>query len=149
MALRPNRRYAPSKTVDERLWPRIDASADCWEWTGATTKGYGVIFVGGYPHMAYTHRVVWERLVGPIEDDYELDHLCRNKVCANPDHLELVSHKTNVLRGWSDPARRARKTQCKRGHAFTDKNTYVTPSGHRQCRTCHRDQMREAYRVAV
>lgn len=66
----------------------------CWEWNGSVHKvGYGTI------NMEYAHRVIYEREVGPIPDGYDIDHLCRNKLCVNPAHLEPVPHAVNVRRG--------------------------------------------------
>lgn len=122
--------------IPERLADKIDASGDCWEWTGARTKhGYGRVSIAGNVRQA--HRVVWELLVGLIHDGFTLDHLCRNERCVNPDHLEPVTHGENVLRGYSPTSLNARKTHCKNGHPFTQDNTYY--EGHwRRCRTCNR-----------
>lgn len=68
----------------------------------------------------------------------ELDHLCRNRRCCRPDHLEPVTHKENVLRGMAPSAINARKTHCKRGHEFTAENIYPSPDGVRRCRECRR-----------
>lgn len=119
----------------ERLFSLIDASGDCWEWTGRTNHvNRGVFYANGKTHQA--HRIVWETLVGPVPDGLELDHLCRHTVCVNPDHLEPVTHRENMLRGFNPSADNAKKTHCKRGHPFDEKNTYVRPNGHRTCRRC-------------
>ena len=114
----------------------------CWIFTGAKTKaGYGSIRRGRYEeNMALTHRVMWEQLVGVIPDDKVIDHLCRVRACCNPDHLELVSVKANNRRGaW--PLR----GHCKRGHEMTTANTYLLPSGYRQCKAC-KELARNTYR---
>jgi hypothetical protein len=82
------------------------------------------------------HRVSYERYVGPIPEGAHLDHLCRNRACVNPEHLEPVSVQTNILRGVSPSAVNAAKTECLRGHPFDDENTYVCPAGKRRCRAC-------------
>ncbi|HEY7824270.1 MAG TPA: HNH endonuclease signature motif containing protein [Acidimicrobiia bacterium] len=86
----------------DRFWNKVDASGDCWEWIGATAgNGYGKINVKGRDHYPeFAHRVGWELLVGPIPDGLVIDHLCRNTLCVNPDHLEPVTHKVNVRRGY-------------------------------------------------
>lgn len=86
------------------------------------------------------HRFAYMVHVGPIPDGLVLDHLCRNRACCNPLHLEPVSNRTNVLRGVGGPATNIAKTDCVRGHPFDEANTRIDSKGHRQCRTC--DQVR-------
>jgi hypothetical protein len=84
----------------------------------------------------YAHRVLYRLVNGPIPIGAEIDHLCRNRSCVNPDHLEAVSHRENLMRSPIAPAAiNARKTHCKYGHEFTQTNTYVS-SGRRRCRLC-------------
>lgn len=110
---------------------------ECWEWTGAKLpKGYGVISY--LNKQQYVHRLMYENVVGEIPFGYQLDHLCRFTACVNPDHLEAVTPRVNVLRGNSSPARNARLTHCKRGHPFDAANTYHGKYG-RMCRRCHAD----------
>jgi len=89
---------------------------------------------GGY---FYAHRYVYEQEVGPIPDGLTLDHLCRNRACVNPDHLEPVTMRVNTLRGETITARNAAKTRCDKGHEFTPENTMRKPDG-RRCRVCQR-----------
>lgn len=132
----------------ERLWRRVDATGDCWTWTGYLAKtGYGQIADKPGP-MAYTHRVAWESLVGPIPDGMQLDHLCRNRACVNPDHLEQVASAVNTLRGHGPSARAARRQTCAQGHPYSDENTYRHPK-QRMCRVCRRERDRAYYRRAV
>ncbi len=127
----------PSFSDEEWFWSKVDATGDCWIWTRATNKhGYGCARHQGQRQLA--HRTAYELLVGPIPDGLEPDHLCRNSPCVNPDHIELVTHRTNSLRGYSPPARNARKTHCLRGHPFSGDNLRITPTGGRVCRACHR-----------
>jgi len=117
-------------TLPQRVTSRIDASGDCWEWTGVVTdNGYGRVWYKG--NMRGAHRAVWELLVGPIPKDLTIDHLCRNRSCVNPDHLEPVTILENRQRSplFLKPA-------CRNGHPFTTVNTYNHPGGWRACRTC-------------
>ena len=111
----------------------------CWFWMAAKTNGYGVVQHNGRVQRA--HRVVYEHLVGPIPVGLELDHLCRNRACVNPAHLEPVTGKDNIARGESMSALHSRQTHCRAGHEFTPDNTYLRKRGHnteRFCRECCR-----------
>lgn len=133
----PNR----GKPLMEHVWASVDFSGPCWEWTGGTgPRGHGHVDkrIDGKPRRLMVHRVVWEYLVGPIPADLELDHLCRNTCCCNPDHLEPVTSGENTRRGFSPSGLNARKNRCVHGHDFTEENTYVPPDGRRICRTCLR-----------
>ena len=112
-----------------------DTPEGCWEWTGAIqSRGYGS--VGHAGKTTLTHRLAYELLVGPIPAGLHLDHLCRNRPCCNPVHLEPVEQRTNTLRGVGFAATNAVKTHCKRGHEYTELNTYTDKRGSRSCRTC-------------
>ena len=134
-------------SLAERLfWQYIEKKDQlgCWPWSGPTREGrYGVI------GQRYAHRFAYELLVGPIPRDLEIDHLCRNRLCVNPDHLEPVTHRENILRGISLPARRARQNHCKNGHAFTTENTYFRDNGNRTCRTCHCAKQRDRKKLVI
>ena len=137
---------------EDRFWSKVDASGDCWLWTASTSRlGYGEFRLGGRIRKA--HRVAYEMLVGLIPDDLEIDHLCRVRHCVNPDHMEPVTHRVNVLRGASLSAANARKAHCKRGHPFDEENTHiwVRPNGGqmRQCRACDRNRPRRERRSAA
>lgn len=133
------RRGLPLK---ERLRSKIRVNEEgCWVWTGTKNPdGYGKISIGRGRVPVY--RVMWILIRGPIPEGLVLDHLCRNPACCNPDHLEPVTQKVNILRGESPSARNARKTVCKRGHPFDGQNTYRWRGG-RFCRACARIRGRE------
>lgn len=123
---------------------RIDENG-CWVWQlhCMPTEGYGLIAVDGRPRLA--HRVSYETFVGPIPDGLQLDHLCRNRPCVNPDHLEPVTCQENIRRSPIHISRvRASKTHCPQNHEYTDENTYVDRRGRRSCRTCTRIRNRLA-----
>lgn len=116
----------------ERLMRRVVVDGNgCWIYGGKLMNtGYGSIHVDGVPTL--THRFSYEVHVGPIPDGLHIDHLCRVRACCNPEHLEPVTQAENNRRA-------ARKLDhCKRGHAFDETNTYVSPDGMRQCRTCRK-----------
>lgn len=122
-----------------RRWSeRVDASGDCWEWTGPRTPtGYGRCYFRG--NQVGAHRVAIELLVGPIPSHLEVDHLCRNRSCVNPDHLELVTHRENLRRS---PALAVGKSHCPQGHPYSGENLNerMTPNGRtkKTCRVCDR-----------
>lgn len=93
------------------------------------------------------HKWAYESIVGPVPEGMELDHLCRNRACVNPAHLEAVSRRVNQLRGLSISAKNARKTHCVHGHPLTGENVYEW-RGSRYCRAC-RAAARELRRVAA
>ena len=131
-------KYTPVVPLDFLL-ARIDASGDCWEWTGSLApNGYGVVTVKikGKWFNRGAHRVVWTTLCGPIPGNLPLDHLCRVHACVNPDHLEPVSAAVNIRRGMSPAVISARRNACHRGHAYTPQNLYIEMNGKRHCRTC-------------
>lgn len=93
----------------------INSDTNCWEWQRTTSNlGYARFF---YDHrLGYGHRYAWESAHGPIPQGLTLDHLCRNRRCVNPDHLETVTLKENLLRGDTPTARAALRTHCHQGH---------------------------------
>lgn len=120
----------------ESIMARIDTtggSEACWVWNGKVTKdGYGQAKFQG--HSVYAHRLVYELVIGPIETE-TLDHLCRNRLCANPRHLEPVSNRENILRGYGPAAINARMSYCRKGHVFDLANTYWHKT-RRICKLC-------------
>jgi hypothetical protein len=123
-----------------RFFAKVDDDGDCHEWTAALDSyGYGQFSRprgAGGQRTVKAHRWVFEYLCAPIGEGMVIDHLCRNRSCVNPDHLEQVTHRENC--------RRAKKTHCKRGHEYTEGNTYTAPDGKkRNCRACTNENARK------
>lgn len=118
---------------------RYKIVGECWLWTGALSpNGYGTFGSGGS-----AHRIIYELLKDPIPIGLQLDHLCRTRHCVNPDHLQPITVRENILRGEGFAAINARKTHCVRGHEFTQDNTYINPTNkQRGCRLCFRVKYR-------
>lgn len=115
----------------------IESEAGCWvKQHGIDRHGYSSVDLPGGTRQR-GHRFVWEEFRGPIPDGLVLDHLCRNTACVNPDHLEPVTIAVNNQRG------KALLMECKYGHKYDESNTYVTPSGSRNCRACRARSLRE------
>lgn len=136
-------------SMHERIERNVVRSHDgCWEWIGGLdSAGYARLYRDGRT-LGRAHRVVYELYRGPIPDGLGLDHLCRIRHCVNPDHLEPVTQRENLLRSpLTGPGANARKTHCKRGHEFTPENTLQMPSRgtSRTCRICRNAQHRARY----
>jgi hypothetical protein len=134
------------KEVIDRFWSKVIRITDsCWIWKGALKDdGYAQFWISNQhpPHQEYIHRFVYEITKGSIPDGLAIDHLCRNRACPNPDHLEAVSSKENVLRGIGITAVNSRKTHCKHGHLLTAENIYVYDKG-RVCKLCLKDREKQ------
>lgn len=131
--------------MGSRRRPAVDRFAEkvaltesgCIEWIASlNNRGYGT-FASGHGSTVVAHRWSYEYHVGPIPSGFQLDHLCENRACINPDHLDPVTARANLLRAAGMAAINASKTHCPAGHAYSGDNLYIVPkNGDRRCRTC-------------
>lgn len=136
------------RPVEDRFAARIALTeSGCIEWFGATNGTYGVIKLGPAQgkRQVYVHRWSYEHHNGPIPNGLTIDHLCRNVLCVNPEHLEAVTQRENIMRSTSPTALNAAKTRCVNGHPLTPENLYVSRKGHRTCRACTKRRSRASY----
>lgn len=126
------------KTIEERFFEKIEKINSCWIWKSTITPtGYGHFSTGGTNQRELAHRFSYELHKGKIPERLVVDHLCRNRSCVNPDHLQIVTQQENVLRGIGAAAINARKTHCVKGHSF-EEMAYVNHKGQRICNECKR-----------
>ena len=118
----------------ERFIAKIDFSENCWTWTNKLDNGYGRFWLNN--KLELSHRFAWLIWAGQIPAGKQLDHLCRNRSCVNPAHLEPVTIKENVLRGIGITAQNARKTHCSKGHPLSGYNAVIRKTGTKSCRIC-------------
>lgn len=141
-----------SMTPQERFWIKVDKDGPvpdcaphlgpCWVWTaGKFEDGYAIFQLHG--KLKKAHCVTYEWAHGPVPGELVLDHLCRNRSCVNPFHLEPVTQQINVHRGTSFAAANSQKTHCPAGHEYDEANTHVSKSGRRSCRKCGAERMRQ------
>lgn len=121
----------PKRSAEDRFWEKVDKQASgCWVWTASKSLGYGKFSMGG--QLRNAHRVAYEWARGQIPAGLHLDHLCRNRSCVNPDHLEAVTQGENIRRG-----EKAQRMHCPAGHPYDVTNTYHRKDKvGRMCRAC-------------
>jgi hypothetical protein len=125
----------------ERFWAKVDKTESCWLWTASCNGGgYGMFRDAVMERRADAHRFSYEFHVGAIPAGLVLDHLCRNRNCVNPEHLEAVTQRVNVHRGLRGPAN---VTHCPQGHPYEGENVIYATDGARKCRACNRIRNRE------
>lgn len=125
------------RRIENRFWYQVERTDGCWKWLGSKTpEGYGKIQWSAKTTVG-AHRLAYVLLKGPIPNGFTIDHLCRNPSCVNPDHLEAVTLRENILRGTGPTANQARQTHCLRGHEFTPHNTAMQ-GNRRRCLECRR-----------
>lgn len=121
----------PTPYALRRFMKAVDSTKECWRWTGFINKdGYGQITIDKETYKA--HRVSYTWMKGTIPETLTLDHVCHNRWCVNPQHLDPVLASVNVSR------QRFFKTGCRNGHAYTEENTYYYSGANRfrMCRIC-------------
>jgi hypothetical protein len=132
---------------EERFWSKVNKTELCWIWQGALSeKGYGTFSIRGKQIRA--HRYSWELVNGKIADGLVIDHLCENKACVKPEHLEPVTNKENLLRGEvgkKNAEHHKAKTHCRNGHEYTEENTAHWNRKSRgvltrRCKVCYAEQ---------
>lgn len=132
--------------IDARFWSKVGyaAAIDCWPWSASLNDGgYGQFMVDGKPQRA--HRIAWELLRGEIPHGLVIDHLCRNRWCVNPWHMEPVTNEENIARGLFLVTRPPQRTVCPSGHRYEGDNVRIDPQGYQRCRACERKQSLESY----
>lgn len=134
--------------IEQRFLNKVHKTTSCWFWIGSTNGvGYGEIRISNKKYYAHRWSYEFYRNV-TIPAGMQIDHLCRNRSCVNPDHLEIVTCRENVLRGLAaGPHPERMKTHCNRGHLYDAENSYDRPDGKgRNCKQCVRERAREYMR---
>ena len=152
-----NRTPRPFPETRDRFMTKVTKTETCWIWNAAVNQyGYGRFSNGS---TVGAHRASYRIFVGAIPDGMHIDHLCHNqdagcpggvscqhRRCVNPDHLEAVTTRVNLLRGKTITAASASRTCCPKGHPYDTANTIIQGDGKRRCRTCRQAMARRRNR---
>ena len=135
-----------TKPSEQRFWEKVEKTDYCWNWTAyKNPDGYGRFRL--VEKMVMAHQFSYESIKGKIPKGLQIDHLCRNRACVNPDHLEAVNHKENMRRGDSAKASaeyQKSKTHCPQGHPYSKENTHMSKNS-RNCRECDKIRHRKRF----
>lgn len=124
------------KNIREKIW--VNPETGCWEWIGSLTAPNGYAQIGINGDKIVVHNLVYELLIGKMDDGLEPDHICLIKRCVNPEHIEPVTHSENVKRAQS---LLPKKTHCPSGHEYVGDNLYVNPNTEfKHCRKCQSER---------
>jgi hypothetical protein len=136
MAKRPGAPSRYKSLAESALFYVPIGDEGCWDWQGeiSSTNGYGIAYYKGRGYRA--HRAVYEVARGPIPDGLQLDHLCRNRACVRPSHLEPVTNWENTRRGIGPFAIKANQTQCQNGHPYDSERRRRGKCPARRCSIC-------------
>lgn len=135
---------ATKTNTPDKILSKVKITKGCWLWTGYIRKdGYGGTKVSQKHYMV--HRYMYELCFGKVPEGLVLDHLCRNRACCNPNHLEPVTSLENIRRG--NAGHNKFNTHCKQGHEWTKENTaiayYAPGKPFRRCKACNREHIRK------
>ncbi len=137
-----------AKVAGPGIWWKINPENNCWEWLVELNHGGYAVLVDPKIHKRKRvrgHRLVYNLAKGDVPEGLVLDHLCRNRKCVNPEHLEIVTHKENTLRGNGPTARFSGRSHCVNGHAFSGENLLMLKDSKtgtlvRGCATCIKER---------